>query len=84
MKISVELEMKVVASNIILRVEKLYHTQQGAHISLVSDCGHLKLKLQCFITIYMYIFCHFDINFYTFPNLINRTVQYFFLSKGAI
>ena len=62
--------MKVVASSVIPRVEKLYHAQQGAHISLVSDCGHLKLKLQCFIPIYMYIFCHFDINVYTFPNLI--------------
>ena len=40
-----KLEMKVVASRIIPRIEKLCLTQQGSHV-LVSDCGHLKLKLQ--------------------------------------
>ena len=57
--------MKVVASRIIPRIEKLCLTQQGSHV-LVSDCGHLKLKLQCFISIYLQIFCHFYINPYTY------------------
>ena len=60
-----KLEMKVVASRIIPRIEKLCLTQQGSHV-LVSDCGHLKLKLQCFISIYVHIFCHFYINPYTY------------------
>ena len=67
MKISVEQEIKVVASNIIPRFEKLCHNQEGAQISLMSNCGHLKLKYKCFLSIYMYVFfsnvgCHFDIN----------------------
>ena len=57
--------MKVVVSRIIPRIEKVCLTQQGSHV-LVRDCSHLKLKLQCFISIYVYIFCHFYINPYTF------------------
>lgn len=50
MKISVEQEMKVVVTNIILRCERLCH----AHYYPIGDCGCLQMKYKPFFFQFMF------------------------------